>query len=207
MLRSVPGWIFEWLPSHQSKPRPTLRQRACRGNEKADEAVKAQARAVDISPVLLAKWAENQAAVEAVWRLLAEFQVSHLSERPRRVDGSAVKARRWKAPARPGRTTCRRMQDPQRDEPQAAAADARPAAASNGRLRSAEFGARWPVLPAAAGVHDMAPAAGPIPQMGFAKSAAGTLQWRWSCRRCGQLILNSSKLFELLRTPCGEPGE
>ena len=53
----------------------------------------------------------------------------------------------------------------------------------------------------------MKPAAGPILQVGFKKSAAGALQWRCSCSRCGQLALNSSKLFELLRTLCGEQGE
>ncbi len=36
------------------------------GNAKADEAAKAHARAMDISPLVLSKWAENQAAVEAV---------------------------------------------------------------------------------------------------------------------------------------------
>ncbi len=60
------------------------------GDEQADEAAKAQARAVDISPMMLSRWAEKQAAVEAVWRLIAESQVSRLGGRPRRYDGSAV---------------------------------------------------------------------------------------------------------------------
>ncbi len=53
----------------------------------------------------------------------------------------------------------------------------------------------------------MKPAAGPILQAGFKKLAAGTLQWRLSCSRCGQLALNSSKLCELLCTLCDEQGE
>ncbi len=95
------------------------------------------------------------------------------------------------------------MREPQRGEPPAAAAAAGLAAAGNGWRRSAELGAVWPQLPAAAGVRDMKPAAGPIPPMGFAKSAAGALQWRWSCSRFGQQALSSSRQFELLRTPCG----
>jgi hypothetical protein len=53
----------------------------------------------------------------------------------------------------------------------------------------------------------MQPAAGPIPPAGFTKSAAGALCWKWRCGRCGLLAHNSSKLLELLRTPCGEQGE
>ena len=82
------------------------------GNEQADEAAKAQAKAVDISPMLLSEWAENQAAIEAVWRLIAESQVKHLAERPRRVDGPAIKRRKRSAPARPGRSTRRRIGGP-----------------------------------------------------------------------------------------------
>ena len=84
-LRSVPGWTFEWLPSHRSQAEATaarVSQDDWLGNERADEAAKAQARAVDISPLLLARWAANQAAVEAVWRLIAESQVSHLAGGP-----------------------------------------------------------------------------------------------------------------------------
>ncbi len=135
MLRSVPWWTFEWLPSHRSKAEAAaagLSQEDWLGNEKADEAAKAQARAVDISPLLLAKWAENQAAVEAVWRLIAEPRASRLAERPRRGDGSAVMARKRKAPARPGRSIFGRMREPQVEESQAAAADARLAAEGSG---------------------------------------------------------------------------
>ncbi len=69
MLRSVPGWTFEWLPSHRPEAEASpagLSQEDWLGNEKADEAAKAQTRAVDVSPLLLSKWAENQVAVEAV---------------------------------------------------------------------------------------------------------------------------------------------
>ncbi len=82
MLRNTPGWTFKWLPSHRSEAEATaagVSQEDRLGNEQADEAAKAQARAVDISPLLLAKWAESQAAVEAVWRLIAGTQVSHLA--------------------------------------------------------------------------------------------------------------------------------
>ena len=56
-------------------------------------------------------------------------------------------------------------------------------------------------------VHDVKLAAGPILKAGFDKSAAGALQWRWSCSRCGQLAQYNSRLVELLRTPCGGQGE
>ncbi len=112
-LRKEPGWTFEWLPSHRSQAETAaagLSQEDWLGNERADEAAKAQARAADVSPLLLTRWAANQAAVDAVWRLLAESQVSHLAGRPRRSDGSAVKTRKRRAPARPGRNTRRRQQ-------------------------------------------------------------------------------------------------
>ncbi len=69
VLRMAPGWTFEWLPSHRSKAEATAAgasQDDWLGNEQADEAAKAQAKAVHISPVLLSKWVEHQAAVEAV---------------------------------------------------------------------------------------------------------------------------------------------
>ncbi len=58
-----------------------------------------------------------------------------------------------------------------------------------------------------AGVHHRLPEHGPIPLAGWAKSAAGALQCRWQCAKCGRAATNSSRLFEVLRTPCGEPGE
>ena len=36
------------------------------------------------TPELLAKWAEQQLAAQAVWQLIAQSQVAHLAERPRR---------------------------------------------------------------------------------------------------------------------------
>ncbi len=77
--------LFEWLPSHRSQAEATaarVSQDDWLGNEQAEKAAKAQAKAVDISPMLLSKWADNQAAVEAVWRLIAESQVKNLAERP-----------------------------------------------------------------------------------------------------------------------------
>ena len=78
------------------------------GNAEADAAAKAKARAADISPQLLQQWLEQQAAISAVWRLIAESQVAHLASRARRSDGTAAKSRKRKAPARPGRTVRRR---------------------------------------------------------------------------------------------------
>jgi ribonuclease HI len=75
VLRSTPGWTFEWLPSHRSEAEATaagLLQEDWQGNEKADAAAKALARAADVSPELLSRWTDNQAAVEAVCRLIAE---------------------------------------------------------------------------------------------------------------------------------------
>ncbi len=158
MLRREPGWSFEWLPSHRTQAEAlaaSLSQDEWLGNETPGGAAKAQPRAIDICPLLLARWAENQTAVEAVWRLIAESQVTHLAGRPRRSDGSAVRARKRKAPARPGRNT-RKRQQPQQ-QPQAAtaaapaaAADARPAVADSCRRRTAELAKAWPVLPAVA---------------------------------------------------------
>ncbi len=114
VLRRAPGWTFEWLPSHRSQAEAMaagLPQEDWLGSEQADEATQAQARVVDISPLLESKWTENQPAVETVWKLGAESQVSHLAGRPRRVDGSAAKARKRQAPARPGRATRRQMQE------------------------------------------------------------------------------------------------
>ncbi len=85
---------FEWLPSHQSKAEATaagLSQEDWLGKEQAVEAANAQARAVDIRPLLLSKLAENQAVVEAVWKLIAESQVSHLAGRPRREMGRRLR--------------------------------------------------------------------------------------------------------------------
>ena len=121
VLRELPGWTFEWLPSHRSQAEATaagVSQDDWLGNEQADEAAKAQAWAMDNSPLLLSEWAEKQVPVEDVWRLTDESQVSPLAGRPRRVDGSAVKARKRKGPARPGLATrsgaSRRPQQPMR---------------------------------------------------------------------------------------------
>jgi hypothetical protein len=65
----------------------------------------------------------------------------------------------------------------------------------------------WPVVPAVAGVHHLQPEPGPIGPEGWPKSTAGALTCRWSCTTCGKSAGNSSRLFELLRTPCGQQGE
>jgi hypothetical protein len=65
----------------------------------------------------------------------------------------------------------------------------------------------WPVLPAVVGVHSLQPVAGPVGPAGWPRSAAGALLCRWSCATCGKAATNSSRLFELLRSPCGAPGE
>ena len=65
----------------------------------------------------------------------------------------------------------------------------------------------WPVLPAVVGVHSLQPVAGPVGLAGWPRSAAGALLCRWSCATCGKAATNSSRLFELLRSPCGVPGE
>ena len=53
----------------------------------------------------------------------------------------------------------------------------------------------------------MQPQLGPVGPAGWERSAAGALNCRWSCEACGKAAGNSSRLFELLRTPCGEQGE
>ncbi len=77
------------------------------GNGMADEAAKAQAKALDIPVQVLAAWAEQQETHRVVWELIAESQVAHLAKRPRRQCGAAVKSRERKAPQRPGRSTKR----------------------------------------------------------------------------------------------------
>jgi ferredoxin len=65
----------------------------------------------------------------------------------------------------------------------------------------------WPAVPVVPGVHRMQPQLGPVGPAGWERSAAGALNCRWSCEACGKAAGNSSRLFELLRTPCGEQGE
>ena len=105
-LRSQPGWTVEWLPSHQSLL-DALAAGMCEedwhGNDLADAAAKAEAHAHDLPKEVLEQWADRQAANEAVWRLIAQSQVAHLAERPRRADGAAAKVRKRNAPARPNR--------------------------------------------------------------------------------------------------------
>ena len=43
-----------------------------------------------------------------------------------------------------------------------------------------------------------------VPPGGRCKAAAGTVAWKWVCKCCNALATNSSKLLELLRTPCGD---
>ena len=65
----------------------------------------------------------------------------------------------------------------------------------------------WPGVPAVAGVHHLQPEPGPIRPEGWPISTAGAIKCRWSCTACGKSAGNSSRLFELLRTPCGQQGE
>ena len=105
-LRFQKGWTVEWLPSHRSLPEALaagVSQEDWHGNDLADAAAKAEARRHDLPAEVLEQWADRQAANEAVWRLIAESQVAHLSARPRRHDGAAAKVRKRKAPARPNR--------------------------------------------------------------------------------------------------------
>ena len=53
----------------------------------------------------------------------------------------------------------------------------------------------------------MQPVPGPVGPAGWQRSAAGTLLCCWSCVTCGKAANNSSRLFELLRSPCGVLGE
>ena len=52
----------------------------------------------------------------------------------------------------------------------------------------------------------MQPAPGPVPPPSWSKTAVGVLVAKWVCNRCRCLATNSTKLFEVLRTPCGQPG-
>ena len=71
-----------------------------------------------------------------------------------------------------------------------------------GQLAAAGF--CWPAVPAVAGIHDLHAEQGPAGPCGWSRSAAGTLECRWACRRCGKKAGNSSRLLEVLREPCGD---
>ena len=235
-LRSGLGWEVEWVPSHHSCTEAAaagVSHEDWLGNDKADQAAKVQAHVADASPALLQKWAEHQAATEAVWRLIAESQVAHLAGRPRRRDGTAVKSRKRKAPARPNRNGRRKVGPAVARLPQSAAAPAAPAAAAGGVAFAAAAAAAgadagiappqgpapgpvlqaaaafdWPAIPAVPGLHHLLPEAVPAGQRSWTKSTAGSLSCKWSCGACSKTATNNSRLFELLRTPCGEqPGE
>ena len=94
-LRSSEGWQLEWMPSDNTAEEAATAG-VCEedrlGNAEADAAAKATARAADISPQLLQQWLEQQAAISAVWRLIAESQVAHLANRARRSDGRRPRA-------------------------------------------------------------------------------------------------------------------
>ena len=53
----------------------------------------------------------------------------------------------------------------------------------------------------------MQPEPGLMGPAGWERSTAGAPNCRWSCAACGKAAGNSSRLFEILRTPCGERGE
>ena len=76
------------------------------------------------------------------------------------------------------------------------------AAGRGGVVEAAGFS--WPVVPEVPGVHCMLQAQGPLAPGGWCKSAAGTVAWKWSCRRCGITATNSTRLLAVLRTACGE---
>ncbi len=80
-----------------------------KGNDLADKAAKAQAKAADVPPQVLAEWAEQKEAHHAVWALIAESQVANVATRPRRQCGAAAEAIKRKAPQRP---RCQRQAGP-----------------------------------------------------------------------------------------------
>ena len=154
-LRGPQGWTVQWLPSHRSLPEALaagVSQEDWHGNDLADAAAKEEARRHDLPAEVLEQWADRQAANEAVWRLIAESQVAHLSARPRRHDGAAAKARKRKAPARPNR----------RVRPRAVAAAVEPAPAQLPQSVLAKAAAAAEAA-AAAARHAMAVAAARVP--------------------------------------------
>jgi len=203
-LRSQAGWQFAWLPSHRTEAEAVaagIEAEDWRGNAMADAAAKAKAREADLSPDLRSRWADQQAAIQAVWRLIAESQVAHLASRPRRLDGAAVKSRKRRAPRQPWRVRGEAAAGRRRKGPAAAAAS------QPGRPERAMAGFQWPELEAVPGVHDLRPEMGPIGVRGWPKNAGGSLAWRWKCACCGKTADNTSRLFEVLRKPCGQPDE
>jgi hypothetical protein len=170
------------------------------GNDRADEAAKAAAKEADLAPEILARWSEQQKAIQAVWRLIAQSQVAHLAARPKRSDGTAAKSRKRKAPARPGRSARRRIGAGEVAEANAGP-PALPADQGNGQA-GPPFA--WPTVQAVPGVHDFWPVSELVPANGWPRNSAGSMLCRWKCRACGQEAANSSRMFELLRKPCGD---
>ena len=176
-LRGPQGWTVQWLPSHRSLPEALaagVSQEDWHGNDLADAAAKEEARRHDLPAEVLEQWADRQAANEAVWRLIAESQVAHLSARPRRHDGAAAKARKRKAPARPNRRVRPRAvaaavepapaQLPQSVLAKAAAAEAAAAAA---RHAMAVAAAREPAVLPQVGRPQVGPPQDGFPQLGL----------------------------------------
>ena len=64
-LRADPSWTFELVASHQSEGEAAasgIEPDTWKGNDLADKAAKAQAKAADVPPQVLAEWAEQKAA-------------------------------------------------------------------------------------------------------------------------------------------------
>jgi hypothetical protein len=141
------------MPSHSTEAEASasgVSEADWLGNAKADEAAKTKAKEADINPQLLQRWSDHQAAVAAVWRLIAESQVAHLAGRARRSDGTAAKSRKRKAPARPARNVRRRALAAGLAAVQPLMAVPLPV---QQQVVVAPF--EWPVVPATPGVHQM----------------------------------------------------
>ncbi len=84
LLLAEACWSFVRQPSRLTQEQAVAEGWAdedWEGNNRADDAAKAQAMLAEPALELLAKWAEQQLAVQAPWRLIAQSQVAHLAER------------------------------------------------------------------------------------------------------------------------------
>lgn len=63
----------------------------------------------------------------------------------------------------------------------------------------------WFCPPPLAGIHHLQPV-GPWPAAGTVPAKNGRLPWSWVCSRCGGKASDSSRVLEVLRKPCGNPG-
>ncbi len=191
-LRHTQGWDFRWIPSHKTEAEAQacgVPRLAWAMNAAADRKAKEAAQAASPPQEILAKHWRHVEAEQAMQRIIAKAQVTHLAERARRKGTEvAVKARKRKAPKGP--------EGPARK---------RPAKATNGdedrqvlieqwRVRPSR---RWPGAHHLVLVQQCRPERGQIP-----KRPGGAIKMTFECARCGKRADDTSRALALMRKKC-----